>query len=50
LEKPRSLLYVKHLTNGDLTGNVTNPHVITVEGPISIDTLCLATDGQMTYD
>lgn len=37
---------LEQLANGD----VTNPHEITVERPINIDTLCLATDEQMTYD
>jgi len=42
--------YLEQLANGDLTGNVTNPHEITVEEPISINTLCSAPDGQLTFD
>lgn len=40
----------EELGNGDLTGDVTNPHEMTVDGPINIDTVCLSPDGQLTYD
>src|SRR5699024_12645648 len=42
--------YIEQLANGDLTGGVNNPHVITVEGTISINNLLLAIDGQFLSD
>lgn len=36
---------VEQLASGDLTGDVTNPHDITVGGPISVASACLTADG-----
>lgn len=36
---------VEQLGNGDLVGDVTNPHDVTVSGPISVATACLTADG-----
>ena len=38
----------EQLSSGDLTGDVANPHDVPVSGPISIETICLADDGQVT--
>lgn len=40
----------EELSNGDLTGDVANPHDITVGGPIGIDTVCLTDDDSVTYN
>lgn len=37
----------EQLPNGDLTGDVKNPHDITVSGPISVASSCLAADGKV---
>lgn len=39
----------EELSNGDLTGDVANPHDISVGGPIGIDTVCLSGDDVVTY-
>ena len=36
---------VEQLNNGDLVGDVTNPHDIVISGPISVATACLTADG-----
>lgn len=36
---------VEQLATGDLTGDVTNPHDIVVEGPIGVLSACLTADG-----
>ena len=40
----------EELSHGDLTGDVTNPHDITVGGPIGINTVCLSDDDFVTHD
>lgn len=40
----------EELSNGDLTGDVVNPHDIDVGGPIGVDTVCLSGDDHVTYD
>ena len=37
----------EQLASGDLTGDVKNPHDITVDGPISIASACLTADGKV---
>lgn len=39
---------VEQLKSGDLVGDVSNPHDVTVGGPISVATACLAADGTVT--
>jgi hypothetical protein len=39
---------VEQLKNGDIVGDVTNPHDVTVSGPISVATTCLSADGTVT--
>lgn len=38
----------EQLKNGDLVGDVINPHDVTVTGPISVTTACLTTDGTVS--
>ena len=38
----------EQLKSGDLVGEVTNPHDVTVSGPISVATACLAADGTVS--
>lgn len=40
----------EELPNGDLTGDATNPHDEVVTGPISIETACLSSDGEVSHD
>lgn len=40
----------EELSNGDLTGDVVNPHDETVGGPIGIDTVCFSGDDSVSYD
>ena len=37
----------EQLASGDLTGDVKNPHDITVDGPINIASACLTADGEV---
>lgn len=39
---------VEQLESGDLVGDVFNPHDVTVSGPISVATACLAADGTVS--
>lgn len=39
---------VEELANGDLVGDVANPHNVTVSGPISVSTACLTADGTVS--
>jgi hypothetical protein len=41
---------VEQLKSGDLVGDVTNPHDVTVSGPISVATVCLTSDGTVSED
>jgi hypothetical protein len=38
----------EQLESGDLVGDVTNPHDVTVSGPISVATACLTEDGTVS--
>lgn len=38
----------EQLESGDLVGDVTNPHDVTVSGPISVATACLTADGTVS--
>ena len=40
----------EELSNGDLTGDVVNPHDMDVGGPIGLDTVCLTADNEVSYD
>ncbi|WP_150461069.1 hypothetical protein [Nesterenkonia ebinurensis] len=40
----------EQLPSGDLTGDVVNPHDVTVTGPISVDIVCLSDGGRVTDD
>lgn len=40
----------EELPNGDLTGDATNPHEEVVTGPISIESVCLFGDDQVSHD
>lgn len=39
----------EELGSGDLTGDVTNPHDVTVSGPISVDSVCFSADEELTH-
>lgn len=39
---------VEELESGDLVGDVSNPHDVTVGGPISVATACLTADGTVS--
>lgn len=41
---------VEELSSGDLTGDVSNPHDIPVEGPFSIETVCISKDDKVLHD